>query len=257
MRHLRLPVFLAAVVIMIACGDKVTVPQPSPTTTTTTTTVVHSVTVTPPAVTLNVGDKVTLAASVDADAGVNDRTVTWSSSNTAIATVDLNGVVTAVAPGNASIIAASKADAGVRGAASITVGASSAPATITISSINTTALSTTASLSGSSTCSGFSPSAPVDITINVTPSNSAGTAGSGTSSVTHKNAGVTFTHSTSCTSDGKSVTCSGSGTASLSGSIYNVEDIETLVNNVLGDTQTLTNQSSGCKAIYNISAPKP
>src|SRR5690242_15049041 len=117
---------------LTACGDKVTVP---PATTTPVGTVVHSVTVTPSSVTMKAGDKVTLVASVDADAGVTDRTVTWTSSNTTVATVDANGVVTAVAGGTASIIAASKADASVKGAAAVTVGANVA-ATVTISTIN-------------------------------------------------------------------------------------------------------------------------
>jgi len=103
----------------IACGDKITVPPavvtptPSP--------VVRSVTVTPGAATLNVGERLTLAASVNADAGITDRTVTWSSSNASIASVDVNGVVTAVGPGNATITATSRADATVKGAAIVTV----------------------------------------------------------------------------------------------------------------------------------------
>ena len=117
---------------LTACGDKVTIP---PVTTAPVGTVVHSVTVSPNSVTMKAGDKVTLAASVDADAGVTDRTVTWSSSNTAVVTVDANGVVTAVAGGTASVLAASKADPNVKGAAAITVSPNVA-ATVTISSIN-------------------------------------------------------------------------------------------------------------------------
>src|SRR5690242_20637697 len=77
-----------------ACGDKVKVSQTAPDST------VQSVTVTPGQLNLNVGDKATLAASVQAGPGVTDRTVTWTSSNTAVATVDNNGGVTAVAGGN-------------------------------------------------------------------------------------------------------------------------------------------------------------
>src|SRR6476620_10794726 len=89
---------------LTACGDKVTIP---PQTTTPAGLVVHSVTVSPSVLQLKVGDKVSVAASVDADAGVTDRTVTWSSSNTAVATVDATGLVTAVAAGNATVIAKS------------------------------------------------------------------------------------------------------------------------------------------------------
>jgi len=243
---------LTAAIISISCGSDKPTPEPSKITVAPAGTTVHAIVVSPPAVTLNIGDKVTLAASVDADAGVSDRTVTWSSSSTAVATVDANGVVTAVSAGNVSIIAASKADPSVKGAASISVNPFGGTATVTVSSINGT-YTGSGTLSSSSTCPGFSSSAQADIVLNVTPAGGSTTSGSGTSSVTHKNAGVTFTHPMSCTSDGQSVSCSGSGTSTLSGTTYTVEDIEKLLANVLTDTQTLTNQSTSCKAIYNFS----
>lgn len=61
-----------------------------------------------------------LVANVTADAGVA-RTVTWTSSATAVATVSATGVVTAVAPGTASITAASTVDPTVAGAMALTV----------------------------------------------------------------------------------------------------------------------------------------
>lgn len=125
----------------MACGDKVEIPAAVQTAPSTPTTIVHQVVISPGSATLNTGDKITLASSVVADAGVTDRTVTWSSSNTAIASVDANGVVTAGATaGNVTITATSKADSSVKGAALITVlgAGSGSPATVTISSINTT-----------------------------------------------------------------------------------------------------------------------
>src|SRR5579885_2498528 len=152
-----------------ACGDKVTVPQQT-TTVVTPPTVVHQVTVSPSSVNLNVGDKVTLAASVDADAGVTDRTVTWSSSNTAIATVDANGVVTAVAAGNATITAASKADPNVKGAAAVTVGAGpvAQPAVVTISTINSTRCDVFGSCTSVPANLG-NATGQLDVTLNVDP----------------------------------------------------------------------------------------
>jgi hypothetical protein len=122
---------LAAATGLTACGDKVSVVQPPADST------VHTVTVSPPAVTLQVNDVFTFTASVDAGAGVADRTVTWTSSNAAVATVDANGTVTAKGGGNASIVAASKANPAVKGSAVVTVGAVVQP-TVTISTINQT-----------------------------------------------------------------------------------------------------------------------
>ena len=54
---------------------------------------------------LNVGKSVTLTATVTPEEITADTTVTWSSSDEAVATVDSNGKVTAVATGNATITA--------------------------------------------------------------------------------------------------------------------------------------------------------
>jgi trimeric autotransporter adhesin len=104
---------------LTACGDKITTtPVQS---TSATTPVVHSVTVTPASVAMVIGQTgVTLVAQVNADAGLA-RTVTWASTNAAVATVSSAGVVTAVASGTAVITATSTADPTVAGAASIIV----------------------------------------------------------------------------------------------------------------------------------------
>ena len=52
--------------------------------------------------TIGVGDSFTVTATVLPE-NATDKTVTWSSSNPSVATVDANGKVTGVAPGNASI----------------------------------------------------------------------------------------------------------------------------------------------------------
>ena len=66
---------------------------------------------------LDVGKKLTLTASVTYNTDAHgtydtklDRTVKWTSASPSIATVDGNGVVTAVAPGTAKITAASNVD---------------------------------------------------------------------------------------------------------------------------------------------------
>ena len=103
----------AAVVLAAACGsDSPTDPiEPTP---------VASVTVSPGTANVAVGATVSLSAvTEDADGNtLTGRTVTWSSSNTSVATVSSSGLVTAVAEGDATITATSE---GVSGTAMITV----------------------------------------------------------------------------------------------------------------------------------------
>jgi hypothetical protein len=81
---------------------------------------VLSVTVTPATATIEVGQQVALTAQVQVT-GNASTAVTWSSSDTAVATVDANGVVRGVAPGQAVIRATSVADNTKFGQATITV----------------------------------------------------------------------------------------------------------------------------------------
>jgi uncharacterized protein YjdB len=89
----------------------VTAPPPAP---------VASVSVTPPTAEVQTGGTVQLTATPRDAAGnpLAGRTVTWTSSNTGVATVDANGRVTAVAPGTATITATSE---GRTGTSAITV----------------------------------------------------------------------------------------------------------------------------------------
>ena len=70
---------------------------------------VTSVAVTAAATTLTVGATQQLTASVMGQ-GTYSSTVTWQSSNTAVLTVDANGLVTAVGAGTATVTATSTAD---------------------------------------------------------------------------------------------------------------------------------------------------
>jgi len=81
---------------------------------------VASVDVTPPSASVQAGQTVQLTAT-PRDAGgtpLSGRTVTWSSSNTAVATVSNSGLVSGVTPGTATITATSE---GKSGTSSVTV----------------------------------------------------------------------------------------------------------------------------------------
>jgi hypothetical protein len=110
---------LAAGVVALglaACGDNVTVQPPPPPGSGG----VTSVTVTPANITIGVGQTEQLALNVVADSGA-DKTVNWTTGNAAVATVSDAGVVTGVGLGSTSIIATSRANSSISGAAQVTV----------------------------------------------------------------------------------------------------------------------------------------
>lgn len=75
---------------------------------------------------LYVGNSVTVNAAVTPD-NATDTTVTWSSSDESVATVDETGKITAVATGNATITATSNSDADVNATYDVTVEEKKAP----------------------------------------------------------------------------------------------------------------------------------
>jgi uncharacterized protein YjdB len=81
---------------------------------------VASVAVTPSPLSMSVGQTTQLAVTLKDAVGnvLNGRTVSWSSSSSTVATVSAEGMVTAVAPGNATITASSE---GKMGTASLTI----------------------------------------------------------------------------------------------------------------------------------------
>ena len=109
---------------------------------------VNSVTVAPASVTLEPNNTQQLTATVDATPSSADKTVTWSSSDSDVATVSTTGVVTAVAPGSATITATSNMDNTKTGTCSVTVNAPAAP--IEVESISMKA-ATTIAIGGSET----------------------------------------------------------------------------------------------------------
>ena len=113
LRALVLALALLCALTLPVSADEPALPAPAPTPT------VSAVKIDPPTpAQLDVGKNLTLTALVayqnspeDPDEFAKlDRTVTWSSANPSIATVNDKGVVTAIAPGEAKITAASKTD---------------------------------------------------------------------------------------------------------------------------------------------------
>ena len=123
---------------------------------------------------LKVGNSVTIKATVTPDEAT-DKTVTWSSSDEKVATVDFNGKVTAVASGNAVITATSESNEDVKANYDVTVtdkatsSSSSSNKGTTSSKGNTSTGSS--SWTGGSTSTGRSSSAGSTTTTPVAPSN--------------------------------------------------------------------------------------
>ena len=116
---------------------------------------VTSVTLNKTTAELEVGKTLTLTATV-APSNATNKALTWSSSNTSVATVDANGKVTAVAAGNATITAKAKDGSNKSATCAVTVKA----ATVSVTSV--TLNKTTAELEVGGT---------LTLTATVSPSN--------------------------------------------------------------------------------------
>ncbi len=111
---------------------------------------VSSVTINPSSATLDPNDTKQLSVTVDATPSSADKTVTWSSSDASVATVDENGLVTAVGQGTATITATSNLDNSKSGTCSVTVNTPAAPIEVESISIKS---STTLAIGGTETLS--------------------------------------------------------------------------------------------------------
>ena len=81
---------------------------------------------------LNTGNNSKLNASVSPNTG-NNQDITWSSNNTAIATVDANGVVTGISPG-AAIITATNSNTTLRALCNVNINNVAINSTVSVSS---------------------------------------------------------------------------------------------------------------------------
>lgn len=110
---------------------------------------------------LTVGNTVTVTATVTPDTATN-ASVTWTSSDEAIATVDSEGKITAVAPGTATITAVSDSNPDANATYAVTVQAKKvvAPASTKTSSKSNSGNTGSSSGTGSSSNSGAAAAAP-------------------------------------------------------------------------------------------------
>lgn len=97
---------------------------------------VEEVLVSPPALTIAVRGTIQLAASVQLALGNTNRTVTWSSSDSAVARVDQTGTVTGLKVGTVTVVARSNGNPAISGAATVSVNGSGFTSAVMIGSIN-------------------------------------------------------------------------------------------------------------------------
>ena len=131
----------------------------------TVTTNVESVTLDKTEGVLTVGNTVTVTATVTPDTATN-ASVTWTSSDEAIATVDSEGKITAVAPGTATITATSDSNPDASAAYAVTV---QAKKVVTSTSTKTSSKSNSGYAGGSSSAGSSSNSGAVTAPSNPAP----------------------------------------------------------------------------------------
>lgn len=131
----------------------------SATTKVTVTTKVESITLDKTEGILNVGNTVTITATVAPEVATNPA-VTWSSSDESVATVDETGKITAVAVGNATITATSEDDSSVSANYELTVQQKKAAATTKNNYSGSTSAGTSTAPSYTAPAQPVTPSAP-------------------------------------------------------------------------------------------------
>ena len=194
---------------------------------------VTSVTLDQTSASLKVGETVSLTATVKPD-DATDKSVTWSSSNTSVATVSSSGIVTAIKAGSATITVKTN-DGGKTATCSVTVKAATVP--VTGVSLNTTSLSLTEGETQTLTAT-VSPSNATDKSVTWSSNNTSVATVSSTGVVTAKSAGSAIIMVT--TKDGsKTATCSVTVKAKTV-SVTGVSLDYTSLTMTEGETQTLT-----------------
>ena len=192
---------------------------------------VSAITLSSSSLSLNVGDTQTLAATVTPTYADN-KSILWSSSNTAVATVSTSGVITAIAAGTATITATAADGGGAVAKCSVTVN------TIKVTSISLSASSATLTIGDTKTLTAtVSPSNATDKTIAWSSSNTSVATVSTSGVVTAKAVGSAAITATANDGSGVKASCAITVNGIKVTSISLSTSSATLT---VGDTKTLT-----------------
>ncbi len=201
---------------------------------------VTSVGLSPSTLTLNVGGSSTVTANVS-PSNASIKAVNWSSSNEDVATV-VNGRVTAVSPGTATIRATASDGSGKYGTCAVTVN----PILVTSVSLSSSSLNLTVGGSSSTLTATVLPSDATNKTLTWTSSDSTvATVSNGT--VYPKKAGTTTITASATDGSGKKATC----TVNVYELTLNAESI-TLADSGIGSTFQLEVVVNPSNTSFNI-----
>ncbi|MGI6710727.1 MAG: Ig-like domain-containing protein [Bacilli bacterium] len=211
-----------------------------------------SITLNPSSLALGVGSNQTIIATVVA-ASLTDKSVVWSSGNPAVATVDANGKVTAVAVGSTTIIAKLNADNSTQAQATVTVTEAPLPVITISASSASIAAGTTKTLTATVTNT-------TNTAVTWTSSNTSVATVNSSGVVSGVAAGSAVITATSVANNSVSATCAITVTAQLmpeltvsptSGSIYVGEPLQitATVTNVSNTAVTWTSSNTGIATV--------
>ena len=194
---------------------------------------VTSVALNKSSLTMTVGDTQTLTATVS-PSNATDKSVSWSSNKTSVASVSTSGVVTAKAAGTATITVKTN-DGGKTAICTVTVTA--AKVSVTGVSLNKTSMSMTIGDTQTLTAT-ITPSNATDKSVTWSSNNTSVASVSSSGIVTAKAAG-TATITVKTNDGGKTATCTVTVTAAKV-TVTSVSLNKTSMSMTVGDTQTLT-----------------
>lgn len=152
---------------------------------------------------MKIGDAVTITTLL-APTNVTNKTLIWTSSNAAVASVDISGVVTAISPGTTEILATAYDGSGVKATCIVTV----SPILITGITLSQTQLTLTSAATPSTLTATVSPVNATNKTITWSSSNTAIATVDQLGKITALNSGTAIITATAADGSGITATCS-------------------------------------------------